>query len=233
MQVDNKYKHIFFDLDRTIWDFDKNSNRVLQDVYVNFKLANTIANDSDFITRYHEVNELLWSAYRDGKKTKKELRSTRFNETLKSFSIDDLTLSNTINDYYVSKSPLQTLLFPYSKEVLSYLSKKYKLHIITNGFEETQLIKLNNSEIAHFFEQVIFSERVGVRKPHPLIFKRALKAANAKSNNSIMIGDDWYADMYGAQRMKIDHIYFNPKKEPHQNKVMREISCLSELYQLL
>jgi len=124
-------------------------------------------------------------------------------------------------------------LLPFTIDLLEHLKDRYQLHIITNGFEEIQLIKLNNSKIEHYFDQVIFSEKVGVKKPHPLIFKQAIKGAGAKFDNSLMVGDDYYADICGAQRVKMDSIYFNFYNEKHNYKVDREITCLSELLELL
>lgn len=227
------YEHVFFDLDRTLWHFEENSRKVLLDIYNDFELSKHIEFEDDFIEQYYIFNELLWERYRENKIEKDELRSERFNLTLKHFKVVNSKLADEIGNYYVEHSPLQTILLPHTIEVLTYLSSKYRLHIITNGFEEVQHIKLRESKIDHYFDQLIFSEKVGVKKPHPLIFKNALKNSGATVQNSIMIGDDFYADIYGAQRVKMDSIYFNHYKVPHQHKVQHEINCLSELKQLL
>ncbi len=231
--MDEKYEHIFFDLDRTLWDFDENSKKVLNDIYVNFKLNDSISSSNLFVVKYQEINEYLWGLYRDDKLTKEELRWKRFKDTLLYFNISDKELPIHMGDYYIENSPIQTLLFPNSIEVLDYLSKKYKLHIITNGFEEVQHIKLKESGLRDYFDVLIFSESAGVKKPHPYIFKKALKKAGAKSSNSIMIGDDLYADIYGAQRVNMDNIYFNPNKTEHDKYVQYEINCLSKLFEIL
>ncbi len=228
-----KYEHIFFDLDRTLWHFDENSKKVLNDIYTQFNLDKAINSSTDFVYKYQEINEGLWGLYRDDKITKEELRWKRFDETLAHFGIIDNEAAIEIGDYYVSHSPKQTLLFPYAIEVLDYLSKKYQLHIITNGFEEVQYIKLTESGLLKYFEIIILSEKVGVKKPHPYIFKKAFSEAGAIANNSIMIGDDLYADIYGAQRVKMDNIYFNFYEKAHDKKVHKEINCLSELYEIL
>jgi putative hydrolase of the HAD superfamily len=227
------YKHIFFDLDRTLWHFDKNSYKVLSDIFVNFKLNENIDSLDEFISKYQEVNESLWSLYRDDKVTKDELSWKRFYETLTYFKIDNDELANQIGDYYITHSPRQTLLFPHTTEVLDYLFKKYKLHIITNGFEEVQHLKLTESGLLKYFDVIILSEKAGVKKPHPYIFKKAFKEAGASPNNSIMIGDDLYADIYGAQRVGMDSIYFNFYKKEHDKAIHKEINCLSELYKIL
>ncbi len=227
------YKHIFFDLDRTLWHFEENSKKVLLDIYSKFDLKKHIEFEEDFMSVYYNFNELLWERYRENKITKDELRSERFNLTLNHFMVNKPDLSEEIGYYYIEQSPLQTILLPHAIEVLTYLHTKYKLHIITNGFEEVQHIKLRESKINHFFDQLIFSEKVGVKKPHPLIFKKALKSAGATAKNSVMIGDDYYADIYGAQRVKMDGIYFNFYKTKHQYLVQKEIHCLSELMDFL
>lgn len=231
--MNNKYEHIFFDLDRTLWHFDENSKNVLKAIYSDFKLETNIGCVNTFIDKYQEINEQLWALYRDNELTKEELRWKRFSETLNHFKIDDDNIGSEMGDYYIYHSPRQTELFPYTQEVLVYLSEKYNLHIITNGFEEVQEIKLKESGIAHHFDQLIMSEQVGVKKPHPYIFKKALSLSGASVDDSIMIGDDLYADIYGAQRMGMDHIYFNPNKMIHNKSVQKEISCLSELKYLL
>jgi putative hydrolase of the HAD superfamily len=228
-----KYDHIFFDLDRTLWHFDENSKKVLNDIYNHFKLFEVISSVDKFIEKYETVNEVLWGLYRDNKLTKDELRWKRFGDTLIYFKIQNDLLANEIADYYVYHSPRQTLLFPETKNVLDYLSEKYKLHIITNGFEEVQFIKLKESGLTKYFEVIILSEKVGVKKPHPYIFKKAFKDTGANAKNAIMIGDDLYADIYGAQRVKMDAIYFNFNKLEHDKYVEQEINCLTELYELL
>lgn len=225
----NKYQHIFFDLDRTLWDFELNSKKVLIDIFSHFDLSKWVDHQNTFINKYKIINEDLWSLYRENKLTKEELRWRRFADTLIYFGKKDETKAKEIGEYYVYHSPRQTALFPYSDEILNYLSTKYQLHIITNGFEEVQHIKLNQSKIDHYFNHVILSERVGVKKPHPYIFKKAMQLAKSKSENSLMIGDDWYADIYGASRVGMDSVYFNPNKIEHNNSVQKEISCLSEL----
>jgi putative hydrolase of the HAD superfamily len=228
-----KYQHIFFDLDRTLWHFDANSTNVLNEVYNDFELGPNIPSSDSFIKKYQEINEELWALYREDRISKEDLRWKRFAETLAFFGIDNKELGEEMGNYYVHHSPRQTELFPYTREVLEYLADKYTLHIITNGFEEVQDIKLTKSGIDHFFDQLIMSEKVGVKKPHPYIFKKAMALSDAKVEHSLMIGDDLYADIYGAQRVGMDHIYFNFNNAPHDKQVQAEISCLSELLEIL
>ena len=159
-------KHIFFDLDRTLWDFEKNSHTTLLQLISHFNLTDKgIDNAEKFIKKYKIHNEKLWDLYRENKINKEELRSKRFLMTLSEYGIDDKDLAEQFGLVYIKQSPLKTNLFPFSHEVLSYLKTKYTLHIITNGFEEVQYIKLAAADLKKYFDVVVTSEKAGVKKP--------------------------------------------------------------------
>ena len=227
-------KHIFFDLDRTLWDFEKNSHETLLELINRFKLSDYgVANAEDFICKYKIHNDILWSLYREEKITKVELRTKRFRLALEEYQIFDTKLAESFGNAYVEESPLKTKLFPFAKEVIEYLYDKYQLHIITNGFQEVQHIKLEVSNISQYFQIIITSEQVGNKKPDPRIFNYALKQAKANNRESIMIGDDLEVDIIGAREFGMDQVYFNPHKYTHNQEVTHEISCLSQLKEIL
>ncbi|HLV43283.1 MAG TPA: YjjG family noncanonical pyrimidine nucleotidase, partial [Brumimicrobium sp.] len=200
----NIIKDVFFDLDRTLWDFDKNSESALRIIYEELKLDNYAASFEHFLAIYRDVNARFWKSYGEGKIDKLQLRNGRFTDTLKEFEILDDQMGLTMGNRYLELSPYQTHLFPSTKEVLTELKESnYRLHIITNGFKEVQFTKLENSGIRHFFDDVLCSEEVGQSKPHPLVFQNALNRTNAKANQSIMIGDDFRADVIGAENAGI------------------------------
>jgi len=229
-----KYKHIFFDLDGTLWDFDFNSNETLLEIYHLYDLSNRgILDCKEFICTYKAHNAKLWDLYNVDKISQKYLRRERFQRTLKNFGIHDFKLSEDIGERYVELCPKKNKLFPYSFEVLDYLKSKYILHIITNGFEKTQHIKLEKSNLMPYFNQVITSGKTGLKKPNPLIFAHALDVAHAKNNESIYIGDNLVVDILACQNSCIDGLYFNPKKIRHKENVKFEISCLSQLMEIL
>ena len=227
-------KHVFFDLDRTLWDFEANAHKTLLELYEDHALRKKGISDVDmFIDNYKMHNERLWELYRDGKVEKDVLRSSRFKLTLQDFGIDDDRLASELGDQYIQKCPLKTHVFPFTYQVLDYLKEKYHLHIITNGFEEVQHVKLEQSKLLHYFEQIVTSEQVGVKKPNPEIFRHALVKAFCNPDESIMIGDDLPVDILGAKAMGMHQVYFNPEKTAHQESIDFEISCLSQLQGLL
>lgn len=226
-------KNIFFDLDRTLWDFEKNSRLVLEEIFCEFNLKEKICVQKEvFINEYKKINETLWNQYRVGKIKKEFLRNSRFKQTLELFNCHDESLSIEISDYYVKECPKKKNLFPNTIKILDYLKNKYNLHIITNGFEEVQTIKLKSSGLSDYFDQIITSEKIGVKKPDPKIFSFALTSAKANKENSIMIGDDLKVDILGAENFGIRAVYFNPDMNIHNEKISFEIKNLDELISL-
>lgn len=225
-----KLEHIFFDLDRTLWDFERNSKSALVQLFYELELDNIIESFESFHEVYRKINAEYWEDYAKGRVSKEKLRIGRFHDTLVSFGRDDIQLSSAMAEGYVKISPFQTHLFPGTKEVLQELSdKNYHLHIITNGFKEVQFIKLENSGLRHFFQDVLCSEEVGKNKPNPEIFHAALQRTNAKNTNSLMIGDDFEADILGAERVGIRAILFDPHDAYEARKEIERIKHFEEL----
>lgn len=233
-EVKEKIIHIFFDLDRTLWDFEKSAAQTFKEIYEQYKLVDKgILSVKEFHAAYTIHNNRLWDQYRRGEIKKEVLRGSRFNLTLKDFGIVDEKLGENIGDYYVRISPLRVNLFPYSVEILEYLFPKYKMHIITNGFSEVQETKLKASGMDKYFIEVITSEEAGVKKPHPDIFKFAFKKAGALAHESIMIGDDYEVDIIGARGVDMKQIFFDPEKKQRENGGAFHISCLKEIEGIL
>ena len=229
-----KYNHIFFDLDGTLWDFEANSHETLLELCTTYNLNKKgIPDYEKFIKTYKIHNAKLWDLYSVDKISQKDLRRERFQRALADFGIHDFKLSENIGEDYIEVCPRKNKLFPYVFEVLDYLKERYILHIITNGFDKTQHIKLEHSNLTLYFNQIITSEKTGMKKPNPKIFDHALDLANAKHTESIYIGDNLVLDILACQNSEIDGMYFNPKKKRHNENVKFEISCLSQIIEIL
>lgn len=229
----SQYTNIYFDLDRTLWDFEKNAYDAFDDLYHEFKLNKFIPSVENLVESYHLHNERLWEEYRMGRIKKDYLRVYRFQLVLNDYEVRNNVLAEELSVKYLDIAPLKTNLIPYTESVLQYLSKKYALHIITNGFNEVQMLKLKNTGIVIFFDKVITSDNAGTQKPKPGIFEYALSAANAKKKESVMVGDDLEVDILGAKKFGLDQIYFNPSGAPHKQNMTHEISSLVELKEIL
>lgn len=228
-----KYKNIYFDLDRTLWDFDNNARETFLEIYQNRNLDSIFGSFETFYSIYNKHNDRLWKDYREGKIEKSVLRWKRFALTLEELGVSDNKLAQLIGDDYVNISPTKKQLFPYTHETLSYLKNKYKLYIITNGFSEIQSDKLKNCNLDQYFAGIITSEDAGAQKPSPIIFEHALKLANAERNESLMIGDDLETDILGAKNTGIDQVFFNTDNIKHSEEITFEISSLKELIEIL
>ncbi len=228
------YNHIFFDLDHTIWDFDKNAEETLHELYHTYDLKQLGLHSPDlFIEVYTKNNHQLWADYHIGKISKEVLRSTRFSKTFIELGVSPELIPGKFEDDYVSICPTKTNLFPHAHDTLSYLQKKYKLHIISNGFKESTELKIGNTDLAKYFSTIFISEIIGFNKPDKAIFEHALSSADALVSESLMIGDSVEADIRGAQGFGMKAIYFNPERRETPDDVVHQIYCLSELVELL
>ncbi len=228
------YKHIFFDLDHTLWDFEQSAAQTFAVLFEKHQLKlRGIPSLQVFIKEYTIHNTKLWESYRNGELKKEILRSLRFENTLKEFGINDPVLAESIGDDYVYHAPRTVFLMPGAMEVLQYLHTKYSLHLITNGFEEVQHIKVKEADLGKYFKTITTSEEAGVKKPDKQIFEYALNKAGARVQESLMIGDNLEVDIEGASQAGIDQVYFNPQKTPHALKVSFEIVHLNALMEIL
>ena len=224
----NGITDIFFDLDHTLWDFQKNSaltfDFLLKKYQINIDL-------NKFLNIYIPINFSYWKLYRDEKITKEFLRYNRLKSSFEKLNIslsDDVI--NKIADDYVISLPVNNFLIKDTILVLDYLRNKYRLHIITNGFTEVQNKKIVNSQIKKYFHSIIDSETVGVKKPNIKIFDYALRVSGARSKNSLMIGDNLEADILGALNAGFHAIHFNNNNEaPHEHcLILSELKSLME-----
>jgi putative hydrolase of the HAD superfamily len=229
-----KYRHLFFDLDHTIWDFDKNAEEALHELYSIYDLRKLGLHSADqFIEIYTRNNHRLWAEYHVGKITKDQLREARFKQTFLDMGMHPNIIPEGFEDHYVRLCPTKTNLFPDAHETLQYLSSKYALHLISNGFQESTELKIAGTDIGRYFQNVIISEVVGVNKPDKAIFEHALSLAGAAKSESLMIGDSLEADIYGALNFGMDAIFFNPLNLPKPDEVPVQINHLKELTQIL
>ncbi|GAA4097933.1 YjjG family noncanonical pyrimidine nucleotidase [Mucilaginibacter panaciglaebae] len=230
----SKYQHIFFDLDHTIWDFDKNAEEALHELYLTHRLNDIgLTSAAVFIETYTENNHRLWREYHLGNITKEALREARFKQTFLDLGVHPDVIPVGFEDAYVRLCPTKTNLFPNAHETLEYLRDKYQLHLISNGFKESQDIKINGTGLSKYFTHIVISELVGINKPDKAIFEHAVNLAGTTKEQSVMIGDSLEADVLGALNYGMDAIYFNPFNTPKPDEVKVQISDLKELTLLL
>lgn len=230
-----KIQHLFFDLDNTLWDHRRNAYLTIKNLFEREEITLKYNIDfEEFHSVYHEINESLWVKIRDGLIDKEYLRKHRFYDSFNHFGIDDEVLSMFFEEHFLDKILNYNHLVEGTEEILDYLkSKNYTMHIISNGFQEVTERKCILSGIAHYFSTITSADSVGIRKPNPEIFEYSLGLSNAKKEESILIGDDWIADVLGAQRFGIDVIFFDVFNENPQQENLKSIKHLSEIQKYL
>ncbi|MFM7233689.1 MAG: YjjG family noncanonical pyrimidine nucleotidase [Flavobacteriales bacterium] len=224
-----KYTHLFFDLDGTLWDLKRNTRAAMEELFQRHNQHIGHLDFENFYNRYHHHNDHVWALYRQDKIKKDELRFVRFDRTFRDLNhpathefVDRFSLD------FLEVAPRQPLTMEGAHELLDHCKDRYELHIITNGFVEVQGHKMKAASLEGYFRHIINSEHVGVRKPHPEIFRYALEKASASKEESLMIGDDWDADILGARDFGIDQAFLTASEEEqnalnasHGNKSVR------------
>jgi putative hydrolase of the HAD superfamily len=229
------YKHLFFDLDHTLWDFERNSAASLTEIYHSFALQNHgVASLPIFIDKFIEINTQLWSDFDRGQITHGHIREHRFRLVFEALTIELPTFDSNLNEEYLRLLPQHSYLLDGAIELLEYCTQKnYQLHIVSNGFAYIQAQKMASSRIDHYFKNVVTNESAGAKKPDYQIFDYALQMASASKNESLMIGDNWEADVMGALRFGIDAAYYNPAANACAQPPTYDIRHLNELCEIL
>ena len=203
-----KYSNIFFDLDNTLWDFDRNSSEVLEELFHKHNLLDLgVPSFEIFLDKYRSRNEMMWEQYRLGKIDKITLRDKRFSLTFWDIGLDSDLVPLELSEDYIKISPTKNYLFPHAHEVLAVLKDKYPLHIITNGFEEAQHIKLKSADLLKYFSNIIISEHTGYKKQDVRIFNYAAESVNASGTECLMVGDGLIVDILGAKDAGWDTVF--------------------------
>jgi putative hydrolase of the HAD superfamily len=229
-----KYRHLFFDLDHTLWDYDKNVQESLTELHQAYQLSNVgILEPENFIQSFYNVNFKLWALYDVGKIDKVSLREKRFKLIFENAGADPFSVPKQMEDDFMHRTSSKPHLLPYTFEILEYLKPNYGLHIISNGFDESQAKKMHSSGLTPYFDLIVTSETTGHKKPDPRIFQYAMDKLGVKSSETIMIGDNPNSDILGAIRSNMDNVYFDPHEKGIEHQPTYTIRHLKELQSIL
>ncbi len=228
------YRHLLFDLDHTLWDFDKNATETLCELYDTHGLS-TLGRFSEqqFCDTFVIVNRTLWKQYDQGAYDQQRLRSERFVMILTQLGVAADRIPSQLADDYLRICPTKPYVMPHTVATLDYLRQHYQLHVLTNGFAAVQAIKLRSAGLTDYFVEVVSSDTTGHRKPHRPVFDYLLNRIGARSQECLMIGDNLETDVRGARDAGIDQVFYNPRRIRHREAVTYEVACLSELRSIL
>ncbi|MFC5410016.1 YjjG family noncanonical pyrimidine nucleotidase [Larkinella bovis] len=229
------YKHLFFDLDHTLWDFDRNSAESIRELYEQFRLAEMGIESADIFNQHFiTINRQLWSDYDNNRISHTDIRYRRFRMVMEAIGVSDHSLCDEMNEMYLQLLPRKPHLMESAVDLLDYLRNRYVLHIITNGFDEIQATKMASSGLTDYFQHVITNNKADAKKPDPRIFEFALATSGARATESLMIGDNYEADVRGAQNAGLDVAYYNVSSLPIDGPAPTfEIRHLKELMAIL
>lgn len=211
------YKAIFLDFDDTLYDTHGNAQIALEIIFREFCLDRHFKSAEDFIKPYWEVNVELWAQYARQEISRDYLIVERFRRPLSLGDglVPDVEYCLRISDRFLELCTEQSGTVDGAHELLAYLQDRgYRLFIASNGFTEVQSRKIARAGMDGIFEAVFLSESIGVNKPSPLFFEKALSQAGLKPDEVIMIGDNYHTDILGAMGSGIAQIHFNPESRP-------------------
>lgn len=231
----NPFKHIFFDLDHTLWDFERSAQETLYELFKEYQIQNYgNLTFERFLEGFYKVNYHMWSLYDVNKIAKEEIRTERFPLIFKNLSVEfPKEKANEIGHDYLFRCPQKPHTIDHAHDILEHLQPDYQMHILTNGFDDVQEIKLKSSGLDHYFDVVVTSESTGHKKPSPEIFEYALQQSQATLENSVMVGDNLKTDVAGAVNFGMPIIFFNPEEQEHKEPVLADVKSLLEIKKLL
>ena len=209
-----EYRSIFIDLDDTLWAFTENARDTFEDMYHQYRFERYFQSFDHFMKLYTPKNLELWDLYGRHEISKDELNARRFSYPLLQVGVDDPALVKAYSDGFFAAIPYKRKLMPHAMEALEYLSGKYRLYILSNGFRELQEQKMRSAGILHYFRKIVLSEDIGAHKPFPAIFNFAMSATQSEFRTSLMIGDNWKNDVAGARDVGMGQGYYCPDAEP-------------------
>ena len=224
-------EHVFFDLDHTLWDYDRSSKETLLEIYERFDVSSSSVSQKKFLNTFYDINDGLWHRYNIGEIDREYIKKNRFKTIFERLEVDT-TLSEAASGYFLNHCSVKPYLMPDALTALNYLRPKYKLHVITNGFLDSQTNKIKSSGIDKYFDTVVTSECANSRKPSSEIFEYALSKASAAKENSIMIGDNPKTDVKGAREFGLQTVFYDPSQR-RRSLADYTISSLYELLKLL
>lgn len=230
-----RYKHIFFDLDHTLWDFERNSSESLEEIFHHHQLTRYgIPSLEAFVCSFLKINTALWDAFDRGQLHHAYIRENRFRMVFEELGAECPPDHSDIGEFYLRLLPHKKHLLEGALDLLNYVAAAgYGMHIITNGFNEIQARKIASSEIGHFFSNVVTFETANAKKPDRRIFEFALDIAQTSPEESLMVGDNWIADILGAKQVGMDTVYLNPAGLVFEEEPTYNIRRLEELMLVL
>lgn len=185
-----------FDLDGTLLDRRLSLESFIHNQYDRYAEHFTGIGKKEYCTRFIHLDN-------NGYTWKDKVYTTLLTE----YNITTLTADQLLDDY-VTEFTNHCIPFPNMHELLQQLqNQNIAIGIITNGFTEFQMNNLRALQLHTYTNTILISEAEGIKKPHPVIFERALRQLNVKPEECIYVGDHPENDVIGAENAGIAAVW--------------------------
>ena len=224
-----KYEILIFDADDTLYDYNKAETYALKNLFEDLGI-NYIEKYQEI---YNEINKKIWEDFEKGLISQRDLKNKRFKILFEKLNYIDFDFENiNLGEIYQEHLSNADFLFEESLHIIKNLHKKYRLAIITNGLLKVQEKRIRQHEIAKYFEEIVISDEVNMRKPNKDIFDYTLKKMKVEDKTKVlMIGDSLSSDILGGINAGIDTCFINLYKKKNDSNINAnfEISHVREL----
>ena len=221
---------VFLDVDDTILDWVKTEETAVAKAFDDF----SIPYDDGIIKRYAEINNIWWEKLEEGKATRNDVFTERFNDLFR--EIDQPLIGDKVQKVYENYLCDGHFYLEGAEELLQKLDGKYRLFLSSNGSLKVQNARLQSSGCLHYFEDVFISEELGVEKPNPKFLELATaKIPGYKKENSVIIGDSLSSDVLEGKNFGIKTVWLNYRNKNSREDIVPDftIKSLKELPPLL
>ncbi|MBO0587331.1 YjjG family noncanonical pyrimidine nucleotidase [Sporosarcina sp. E16_8] len=202
------YDIFLFDLDDTLFDFGETEKSAFSHSFQSSGFPNGLR---DYRASYNTISKVLWDDLEQGRISLAELKTERFKRLFMQHGLD--MNAEVFGQTYLENLGKEVHLIEGVTEMLTSLAG-CKLAILTNGFKDVQLARIDGSVLKNSFEAIITSEEAGYQKPQAEIFEYTFnKLGIADKSRVLMIGDSLSSDIQGGNNFGIDTCWFNPQQK--------------------
>lgn len=224
------YQYLLFDLDNTLFDFNKAECQAFQKVCEKYE----IDYGRELFEFYHQMNDALWKSLESGEINQKELQSKRFEEVCRYVGKRQVCYEKMNADYRLFLSRCSEMI-PGALEVCQKLAHSFSIYLVTNGVSKTQRNRLKGSKLMDYVSDVFISEEIGFHKPQKEFFEYVLSHIGSEKSEALVIGDSITSDILGGKQAGIPTCLYDPTGKGHPKDIVPDFTIcdLSELLDIL
>ena len=224
-------KHIIFDADDTLYDYQKAEENAKSRIT---EVLKTLAIDIDaFWNRFNRVAPVLFRQFADRSITRDEYRIRRFADVLQGSHEKFRELTSELNHIYIQETTHKIELFEDTIPLMKVLRPKNIVAVIlTNGPSDSQRAKFKNLGLSRYIQRIYIGEEIGFSKPNREAFELVSQDLNAAASDVLMVGDSIENDIDGAEQAGIQAVLID-RANRYSDYTRTRIVSLTEVIELL